>query len=91
MLTAGNDDRPVHDASTLLSMIGQLCQLLDGNSSDVANVESWLVRLCKEQTVGECSIVRCVVLTYLSHSLVFLDEHVCQSKSMELFLNVSTT
>ena len=52
VLTSGGDDRPIHDASTLLSMIGQLTQLLDGSSSAVADVESWLLRLCKEQTVG---------------------------------------
>ena len=52
VLTAAGEDRPVHDASTLLSMIGQLCPLLDGSSSAVADIESWLVRLCKEQTVG---------------------------------------
>ena len=52
VLTAAGEDRPVHDASTLLSMIGQLCPLLDGSSSAVADIESWLVRLCKEQPVG---------------------------------------
>jgi len=49
----GDDHRPVHDVSSLLSMIGQLCLLLDGSCSAVADVESWLIRLCKEQTVGE--------------------------------------
>ena len=52
VLTAAGEDRPVHDASTLLLVIGQLCQLLDGSSSAVADIESWLIRLCKEQTVG---------------------------------------
>ena len=52
VLTASGEDRPLHDVSVLLSMIGQLCQLLDGNSSLVADIESWLIRLCKEQTVG---------------------------------------
>ena len=53
VLRAGGEDRPVHDASTLLSMIGQLTPMLDGSSSAVADIESWLVHLCKEQTVGE--------------------------------------
>lgn len=52
VLTSGSEDRPVHDVSTLLTMIGELCQLLDGGGSDVADIESWLVRLCKEQTIG---------------------------------------
>jgi len=52
VLTAGGDDRPLHDVSTLLTMIGQLCQQLSGTSSAVADVESWLIRLCKEQAVG---------------------------------------
>jgi len=56
VLTAAGEDRPVHDASTLLTMIGQLCQLLDGASSDVAEIESWLIRLCKEQTIGQLLI-----------------------------------
>ena len=56
VLTEGSDDnRPVHDASTLLSMIAQLSQLLDGRSQAIADIESWLIRLCKEQTVGELS------------------------------------
>jgi len=60
VLTSGGD-RPLHDASTLLSMIGQLTQVLDGNSLAIADVESWLIRLCKEQTVGEQLLVSCLL------------------------------
>jgi len=57
LTAAGGDDRPVHDASTLLTMIGQLTRLLDGTSSAaVADIKSWLIRLCKEQTIGEQSL-----------------------------------
>jgi len=61
VLTAGGEDRPVHDAATLLTMIGQLCQLLDGSSSAVADIESWLFRLCKEQTVGQLAVYFCIL------------------------------
>ena len=70
VLTTGSEDRPVHDASTLLSMIGQLCQLLDGSSSAVDDIESWLIRLCKEQTVGQLLLMCCHIVATCSRNVL---------------------
>ena len=48
-----NDDRPVHDATILLGIIKQLCQLIDSSTPCLSDVESWLHRLCSEQVIGK--------------------------------------
>lgn len=71
VLTAAGEDRPVHDVSTLLSMVGQLCQLLDGSSSTVTDVEAWLIRLCKEQTVGWLSLMYSLIIITSSCNILY--------------------
>jgi hypothetical protein len=37
----------------LLGVIKELAQLLDTDSSALQDLESWLLRLCKEQSIGK--------------------------------------
>ncbi|ESO96862.1 hypothetical protein LOTGIDRAFT_115514, partial [Lottia gigantea] len=89
IISANEDQQNIKEIGALLTIMGQLCKYLPSNTTEYEEVQTWMIKLCTDQTIDDIATSKQLLSTLLTISqqtktLPSLIKNMCQDIHSQL-------